>query len=108
MDTCQHMHASVVSASERFLQQLSRYNYVTPTSYLELLFSYTELVNKKKTDLIKAILRLRTGLDKLLTTAQEVKILQANLEVLKPVLEVAAKEAEIMITEIAKDTVRIP
>lgn len=59
--TCQHMHASVVSASERYLQELSRHNYVTPTSYLELLSSYTELVAKKKGELIQGILRLRTG-----------------------------------------------
>ncbi|GLV39946.1 Dynein heavy chain at 36C [Carabus blaptoides fortunei] len=102
--TCQHMHASVVSASERYLQELSRYNYVTPTSYLELLSSYSELVAKKKGELIQGILRLRTGLDKLLSTAEEVKVLQQNLQSLKPALEVAAKEAEVMIEQIAKDT----
>lgn len=105
VNVCQFMHASVVKASDRFLQQLNRHNYVTPTSYLELLSSYTELVDKKKNELILGILRLRSGLDKLLTTAEEVKDLQVQLESLKPILAVAAKEAEIMIVQIAKDQV---
>uniref|UniRef100_A0AAR5NZU7 Dynein heavy chain AAA module D4 domain-containing protein n=1 Tax=Dendroctonus ponderosae TaxID=77166 RepID=A0AAR5NZU7_DENPD len=57
----QFMHASVVEASERYLQELSRHNYVTPTSYLELLSSYTELINKKKGSLTEGVGRLKTG-----------------------------------------------
>lgn len=59
---CQFMHASVVKASTLYLQELSRHNYVTPTSYLELLSSYTELLNKKKGSLTEGIGRLRTGI----------------------------------------------
>ncbi|XP_023309976.1 dynein heavy chain 1, axonemal-like [Anoplophora glabripennis] len=100
----QYMHASVVEASELFKQELSRHNYVTPTSYLELLSSYTELMNKKKGSLTQGVGRLKTGLGKLQSTAEEVKILQVNLTEMKPALEVAAKEAEIMIVKIAADT----
>lgn len=57
----QFMHASVVEASERFKQELSRHNYVTPTSYLELLSSYTEIINKKKGSLTEGVGRLKTG-----------------------------------------------
>lgn len=42
---------------------------------------------------------------KLQSTAEEVKVLQKNLEEMKPALETAAKEAEIMIKKIAADTV---
>ncbi|KAJ8922597.1 hypothetical protein NQ315_007628 [Exocentrus adspersus] len=100
----QYMHASVVKASEMFKLELSRYNYVTPTSYLELLSSYTELMNKKKGSLTQGVGRLKTGLGKLQSTAEEVKILQVSLAEMKPALEEAAKEAEIMITKIAADT----
>lgn len=58
---CQFMHASVVDASTLFLQELSRHNYVTPTSYLELLSSYAELLNKKKGELLEGVGRLKTG-----------------------------------------------
>uniref|UniRef100_A0A1Y1N3H8 Dynein heavy chain coiled coil stalk domain-containing protein n=3 Tax=Photinus pyralis TaxID=7054 RepID=A0A1Y1N3H8_PHOPY len=101
---CQFMHASVVDASDLFLQELSRHNYVTPTSYLELLSSYTNLMNTKKGSLTEGVGRLKTGLDKLQTTTAEVNVLQEELEVMKPLLEVAAREAEIMIAQIAADT----
>lgn len=55
------MHASVVEASELFKEELSRHNYVTPTSYLELLSSYTELINKKKGSLTEGVGRLKAG-----------------------------------------------
>lgn len=47
------------------------------------------------------------GLGKLQSTAEEVKDLQVKLTEMKPALEVAAKDAEIMITKIAADTVSI-
>lgn len=47
------------------------------------------------------------GLGKLQNTADEVKILQQNLEEMKPALEAAAKDADIMIKQIAADTVNI-
>lgn len=102
---CQFMHASVVVASTLYLQELSRHNYVTPTSYLELLSSYTELLNKKKGSLVEGVGRLKTGLEKLQNTTEEVKVLQINLEEMKPALMVAAQDADIMIKKIAADTV---
>lgn len=39
------------------------------------------------------------------STSEEVKILQQNLEEMKPALEAAAKDADIMIRKIAADTV---
>lgn len=58
---CQFMHASVVDASALYLQELSRHNYVTPTSYLQLLSSYTTLMNKKKEELGTGVERLSKG-----------------------------------------------
>lgn len=104
---CQFMHASVVDASVLYLQELSRHNYVTPTSYLALLSSYTDLVNKRKYGLLEGVGRLRTGLDKLQNTAEDIKILQDQLEKMKPALEAAARDAEIMIAQIAADTARL-
>ncbi|CAH0560320.1 unnamed protein product [Brassicogethes aeneus] len=101
----QYMHASVVKASVRFKEELSRTNYVTPTSYLELLSSYIELLNKKKGSLTEGVGRLKIGLEKLQITQEEVKVLQVNLKEMKPALEIAAKDADIMIAQIAQDTI---
>lgn len=43
------------------VQELNRHNYVTPTSYLELLSSYGNLLEKKKMELMSAAHRLTTG-----------------------------------------------
>lgn len=47
------------------------------------------------------------GLSKLQSTSEEIKILQIQLEDMKPALELAAKDADIMITKIAADTVSL-
>ncbi|KAF5270064.1 hypothetical protein FQA39_LY08476 [Lamprigera yunnana] len=103
--TCQYMHASVVEASELYLQELSRHNYVTPTSYLELLASYSNLMNTRKKVLTADASRLKIGVDKLDITTLEINQLQKDLEKLKPLLVIAASDAEKMITQIAADTV---
>lgn len=61
---CQEIHQSVATYSKQFLAELSRYNYVTPTSYLELLGIFSKLIGMKKMDLTTARRRLKTGLDK--------------------------------------------
>ena len=61
---CQIIHQDVVNYSQRFLDELSRYNYVTPTSYLELLGIFSKLIGIKKNELVVARKRTKTGLDK--------------------------------------------
>ncbi|KAA6315750.1 MAG: putative dynein heavy chain, partial [Streblomastix strix] len=43
-EACVHMHLSEEKASARFLSELKRHNYTTPTSYLELLNSYDQIL----------------------------------------------------------------
>ncbi|XP_023247279.1 dynein heavy chain 1, axonemal-like [Copidosoma floridanum] len=104
VDTCQFMHSSVIRASEDFLQELNRHNYVTPTSYLELLSSYGDLLDKKKRELHAGINRLSVGLEKLASTEIEVKEMQITLEKMQPELVRAAKMSAKMIEEIGRDT----
>lgn len=61
---CQIIHESVTVNSAKFLAEMSRYNYVTPTSYLELLGIFSKLVGMKKLELTTAKRRLKTGLEK--------------------------------------------
>ena len=64
VEMCQHIQASVSRASERFIAELSRHNYVTPTSYLELLGIFQKLISMKKSELNNSRKRTKTGLDK--------------------------------------------
>ena len=103
---CQIIHESVTVNSVKFLDEMSRHNYVTPTSYLELLGIFSKLVGMKKMELTVARKRLKTGLDNLLTTADEVAKLQQELATMRPLLEEAVKEAVATMEQISKDTVR--
>ncbi|XP_043259684.1 dynein axonemal heavy chain 1-like [Colletes gigas] len=102
---CQYMHSSVIDASDLFLKELDRHNYVTPTSYLELLSGYGDLLRKKKNELQSAESRLSTGLDKLASAEVEVKKMQELLRNMKPQLEKAAAETAKMIERITHDTI---
>jgi len=65
---CVNIHQSVASISEQFLAELSRHNYVTPTSYLELLGTFSRLLKLKKSEISNARQRTKTGLDKVCLT----------------------------------------
>ena len=45
------LHKSVERVSIKYKQELRRYNYVTPTSYLELLSMYKQILFQKKNEL---------------------------------------------------------
>lgn len=89
---CMCIHQSVDMISQRYYDELRRYNYVTPTSYLELLSTFTKLLSEKRMEISTTKSRLEIGLDRLLSTAQEVEIMQGELENLQPVLVKTAQE----------------
>ncbi|XP_078481026.1 dynein axonemal heavy chain 1-like isoform X3 [Ciona intestinalis] len=105
VNMCVLMHQSVASHSKRFLAQLSRHNYVTPTSYLELLGIFNKLIGMKITELTTNRNRMKIGLDKLLRTADDVAKMQEELETMRPLLEEAAIETVATMEKISKDTV---
>ncbi|XP_022110107.1 dynein heavy chain 1, axonemal-like isoform X1 [Acanthaster planci] len=102
---CVVIHQSVAVKSALFLAELSRHNYVTPTSYLELLGIFSKLLTLKKMELKTAKNRTKTGLDKLLTTAEDVARMQAELETMQPQLEEASRETVVTMEKISKDTI---
>lgn len=61
---CQAIHLSVADYSQKYLAELSRHNYVTPTSYLELLGTFSKLIGIKKVELQTSKNRTKVGLDK--------------------------------------------
>lgn len=81
------IHKSVEKISVRFLQELRRHNYVTPTSYLELLNMYRQILVEKKNELRRQSDRLKSGLDKLDSANTEVNKMEKELKVMQPELE---------------------
>ncbi|XP_078019489.1 dynein axonemal heavy chain 1 [Epinephelus lanceolatus] len=102
---CVKIHQTVARKCEQYLAELSRHNYVTPKSYLELLKTFSHLIGRKKQELCGARQRMKTGLDKLLSTAEDVSKMQEELETMRPLLEEAAKDTEVTMETIKKDTV---
>nr|XP_061814136.1 dynein axonemal heavy chain 1-like [Nerophis lumbriciformis] len=102
---CMKIHQIVARKCEQFLAELSRQNYVTPKSYLELLNIFSNLIGRKKQELCRARERMSTGLDKLLSTAEDVSKMQEEMEVMRPLLEEAARETEVTMETIKKDSV---
>lgn len=48
IDMCQFFHVSTQILSDEFLVRLNRRNYVTPTSYLEMIKTFQSLLDKKR------------------------------------------------------------
>jgi len=71
---CKHFHESVRLMSQRYFDTLRRHNYVTPTSYLELILTFKNLLAKKREDILLLKNRYLTGLEKLQFAASQVCI----------------------------------
>jgi len=48
IEMCQEFHTTTLRLSDRFLAELERHNYVTPTSYLEMINTFKNLLNNKR------------------------------------------------------------
>jgi dynein heavy chain len=64
---------------------------------------FIKLLTEKRSDLEGLKGRLAAGLDKLLTTAGEVEVMQLELVALQPILATTAKEADNMMETISVD-----
>uniref|UniRef100_A0A8D0W0J1 Dynein axonemal heavy chain 12 n=1 Tax=Sus scrofa TaxID=9823 RepID=A0A8D0W0J1_PIG len=89
---CKHFHTSIMDLSERFLHELGRHNYVTATSYLELIASFRQLLTKKRQAVMEAKQRYVNGLDKLAFAESQVGEMKMELVQLQPKLEEAKVE----------------
>jgi len=69
---CKHFHESVRLMSERYYEMLRRRNYVTPTSYLELIMTFKTVLGKKRQEILQLKNRYATGLEKLNFAASQV------------------------------------
>ncbi|XP_008570797.1 PREDICTED: dynein heavy chain 1, axonemal [Galeopterus variegatus] len=104
IQVCVYIHQSVAKKCVEYLAELARHNYVTPKSYLELLNIFSVLIGQKKLELKTAKNRMKSGLDKLLRTSEDVAKMQEDLEIMRPLLEEAAKDTMFTMEQIKVDT----
>ncbi|KAF5288992.1 hypothetical protein FQA39_LY03871 [Lamprigera yunnana] len=97
IEMCQEFHISTRNLSTEFYLRLRRRNYVTPTSYLELIKTFKEFLGKKRSEILRTKRRYEVGLDKLNFAGQQIQLMQEILAALQPQLVVASnKVAETM------------
>ncbi|KAK9812825.1 hypothetical protein WJX72_004356 [[Myrmecia] bisecta] len=103
-ELCVMFHESVHTLGERFLAKERRHTYVTPTSYLELLHSYRNLLARKQKEVVTLKQRYEVGLEKLAATESSVTGMQEELIALQPQLEQSTVETEAALVVIASET----
>ncbi|XP_031701028.1 dynein heavy chain 12, axonemal isoform X2 [Anarrhichthys ocellatus] len=104
---CKTFHTSAKQLSQRFLSELGRYNYVTPTSYLELIAAFRLLLTQKRETVMKAKQRYTNGLDKLAFAESQVGEMKKELVDLQPKLEQAKIDNHKMMKVIEVESVEV-
>ncbi|KAK0049220.1 dynein heavy chain 3 axonemal-like isoform X1 [Biomphalaria pfeifferi] len=107
VNMCKHFHESVRIASEKYYDVLRRHNYVTPTSYLELILTFKSLLSVKRDELMMMKNRYLIGLEKLEFAASQVSVMQQELTDLQPELIKTSAETEKLMIKIEQDTVEV-
>ncbi|XP_071486244.1 dynein axonemal heavy chain 3-like [Diadema antillarum] len=104
---CKHFHESVRAMSDRFYSILRRANYVTPTSYLELIKTFKTLLNRKRMEILTLKNRYMVGLEKLDFAASQISVMQEELTALQPKLIENSKETDKLIEIVQKETLEV-
>jgi len=99
----QMIHQSVETFSKEFLRKTNRNVYVTPTSFLELLSSFRQILADKRDQVDTQRKRYSVGLTKISDAEEAVAGLQQMLVEKKPALEATNKEVGEMMIVIQKD-----
>ncbi|XP_043277906.1 dynein axonemal heavy chain 7-like [Venturia canescens] len=107
IEMCQFFHISTQDLSVEFLTRLGRYNYVTPTSYLEMINTFKDLLQRKRSEILLAKARYEGGLDRLDSTQQQVTEMQETLRQLQPMLVTAAQDVQRIMTTVEKESIEV-
>jgi dynein heavy chain len=94
VEMCQEFHMDTIHLSAYFEQELKRINYVTPTSYLELIKAYKISLAIKRDEVEQKKVRYEVGLEKLAHAESSVHTMQEELRDLQPVLAQSQVDTE--------------
>lgn len=100
VDVCVDMQERVSAMSDKYLAQMGRYFYVTPTSYLELINTFKKLLAKQRSQVTEMKLRYDNGLEKILSTETQVDGMQKHLVALQPELKQATIDTDALVETI--------
>jgi dynein heavy chain len=96
-------HEAVADASDKMLAELKRHNYVTPTNYLELVKSYSQLLGEKRKEIGESRDKLKNGLVKLEESRIQVEEMSVELAAKKVTVAQAQKDCEELLVVIVSE-----
>lgn len=99
-----HFNVTVSDESHQYQKEQGRTNYVTPTSYLEMLRCFKSMFKNKYTEITSQRDRYTTGLERLDFAAGQVSLMQEQLRDLQPKLKFASDETEKVMVIIERQT----
>ncbi|CAE8612440.1 unnamed protein product, partial [Polarella glacialis] len=99
------IHSSSSKAAGDFYDQLRRQTYMTPTSYLELIKLFTELLGQKMGELSTKLNRYKVGTKRLDETRDIVDKLKVDLTKLGPAIEQGKLDTAQLIIQVDKEEV---
>jgi dynein heavy chain len=91
------VHLSIDEANQEFKTRERRFNYTTPTSFLELISFYEKLLGNKQGAIVDSISRLERGLTTMSETTNKVDILKEKLVLTMENVKVEEAETEKLI-----------
>lgn len=101
---CQVFHTQALTIKHEFYRNTGRIIYVTSASYLELIKSFTKVMDLKQKEVMDNKMRYIIGLQKLDLAAEAVSVMQTNLNELQPKLIIMAEESTKMANQIEMET----
>ena len=99
----QYFHSSINSWADKFFNELGRKYYVTPTSFLELIKTFQDLLKKNRLKIQALIDKYKNGYDKIISTESSVGKMQKELQELAPQIKKAAQETSAALIVVAKE-----
>ncbi|XP_049813740.1 dynein axonemal heavy chain 6 [Schistocerca nitens] len=100
---CVTIHESVAQMTVRFYNEMRRYYYTTPSSYLELLKLYLTMLQNKTDQLQKKHDRIANGLRKLYETNELIDRMKIELTAMEPELKQKSIDAVELMKHLVKE-----
>lgn len=104
IDICVSMQSTLVTLADSYLRSLNRHCYITPTSFLDLIHTFSAIFKSKRDEVSLLQKRYHSGLEKLDDTAEQVKVMQSRLESLKPKLIQSTHDTEQLMVTVKERT----
>ncbi|XP_070577565.1 LOW QUALITY PROTEIN: dynein axonemal heavy chain 6-like [Ptychodera flava] len=100
---CVDIHKDVTTMTGKFYDELRRHYYTTPSSYLDLIQLYSNMLRKNRQEFLDNRNRLYVGLSKLSEANSLVDTMQDELKALGPKIEEKARDTELLLEQLSKD-----